>query len=218
MAGGLFALGQLADGGGLGVDFGHGGVESVDAAVLLHQGHGGLFADACHAGDVVGGVAHEGLEVDHVDGVEAVLLPKRLRGHVLRGGLAHAGGHQLDLGAVGDELEGVLVAGDDGAVPVCRLAFAGDGADEVVRLPACQLVAGDVQRVQHFLHHRHLHPQFFRHGLSGGLVGGVGGMAEGGGVDVKGDADGVGPFLVFQAEQGGQKAENGVGIQTVPGA
>ena len=63
-------------------------------------------------------VPHQGLQVDHVDGGEAVLLPEGgLRGHILGGGLPHAGGHQLHHGVVGDELEGVLVAGDHHAVP-----------------------------------------------------------------------------------------------------
>ena len=39
-----------------------------------------------------------------MDGVEAVLLPEQGGGHIGGGGLAHAGGHQLHLGAVGDEL------------------------------------------------------------------------------------------------------------------
>lgn len=60
---------------------------------------------------------HEGLQVDHVDGGEAVLLPEGLLRHILGGGLAHTGGHQLHLGVGGDELETVLIAGDDDAVP-----------------------------------------------------------------------------------------------------
>ena len=36
--------------------------------------------------------------------------------------------------------------------------LAGDGADQVVGLPALQLIAGNVQGVQHLFQHRHLHP------------------------------------------------------------
>ena len=147
-----------------------------------------LFADAGHAGDVVRAVAHERLEVDHVDGVEAVLLPEGLRGHILGGGLAHAGGHQLHLGAVGDQLQAVLVAGDDDAVPPRRLAFAADGADEVVGLVPRQLIAGHGHGRKHLLHHRQLHGQLRGHGLALGLVFRVRPVAEGWLPAVKGDA------------------------------
>ena len=191
-------------------------VQRVDAAVHLHKAHGGLFPHAAHAGDIVRGVSHEGLQVNHVDGIEAILLPEGLRRHVLGGGLTHASGDQLDLGAVRDELEAVLVPRHHHALPVRRLAFAGDGAQKVVRLPARQLIAGDVQRVQHLLQDRHLHAQLLRHGLAGGLIGGVRSVAKGGGVHVEGDAHRVRLLLPLQAQERGQKAEDGVGIQPLP--
>src|SRR5699024_2951829 len=91
-----------------------------------------------------GGVSHQGLQVDDVDGVKAVLLLEGLRGHVLRSGTAHAGGHQLDGGGVSDQLEGVLVPGDDDGLPPGGGVFYRNGADQVVGLPAVQLVHGDV--------------------------------------------------------------------------
>ena len=42
-------------------------------------------------------------------------------------------------------------------------------------------------------------------------------MAEGWGVDVEGDAQGVRFLLAFQPQQRGEKAEHGVGVQPVPG-
>ena len=41
-------------------------------------------------------------------------------------------------------------------------------------------------------------------------------MAEGGGVEVEGDAEGVGLLLRREAQQRGQKAEDGVGVESVP--
>ena len=213
----LLPLRQLADGGGLGLDVRQFPIQGIDALILLNQIHGGLFSNARHAGNVVGGIPHQGLQVDHVNGIKPILLPEGLWRHILGGGLAHAGGHQLHLGAVGDELQTVLVSRDHHALPPGGLALAGDGADQVVGLPALQLVAGDVQGVQHLFQHRHLHPQLLRHGLPGGLVGLVGGVAEGGRVDVKGNAHRVRRLLPLQPQQGGQKAENGVGVQPVPG-
>ena len=208
----LLSLLQLPQGGGLGVNVRHLCVQCIDAAVLLYQGHGGLFPDARHARDVVGAIAHQSLQVDHMDGREAVGLLKCLRRHVLGGGLAHAGGHQLHLGVVGDELEAVLVAGDDDAVPARRLAFAADGTDKVVGLVPRQLIPGDAHGRQHLLQRQHLHRQFLRHSLALGLVGRIGLMPERRLPPVEGDAQRLRLLLVQQALQRGDKAVDGVGV------
>ena len=213
----LLPLLQLAESGWLGVDVRHLRVQRVDAAVLLHQRHGGLFSDARYAGDVVGAVAHQRLQIDHVDGRKAVGLPERLRRHILRGGLAHAGGHQLHLGVVGDELEAVLIAGDHDAVPAAGLAFAADGADEVVGLVAGQFVLGDAHRRQHLLERQHLHGQLLRHSLALRLIGRIRLVAERRLPPVEGDAQRLRLLLVQQALERGDKAVDGVGIQTLPG-
>ena len=212
MAGVFLTLGQLADHGRLGVDVRQFLINGVDALVFLNQRHGGFLAHARHAGDIVGGIAHQGLEIDHVNRVEAVLLAERSGRHVLGGGLSHAGGYQFDLGMVGNELQAVLIAGHHHTLPALRLALAGDGTDQVVRLITCHLIAGDVHGVQHLFQHRHLHRQLFRHPLALGLVVLVCLMAEGGLAPVKGDAQRLRLLLLRQALQGGQKAENGMGI------
>ena len=216
-AGRFLALRQLPQRGGLGLHVRHGGVQRVDAAVALDQRHGGLFPDARHAGDVVAAVAHQGLQVDHVDGIKAVGLPKDRRRHVGGECLAHAGGHQLDAGLVGDQLEAVLVAGHHHALPAPLLAAAGDGAQQVVSFVACQLVAGNGHGGQHLLHHRQLLGQLLRHPLAGGLVVGVCLMAEGGLPPVKRHAHRLGLFLVHEPLQHVEKAENGIGMQSLPG-
>ena len=216
MAGCVLSRRQLFDGGGLGVDIRKLFINGVHAAIFLNKVHGGLFSHPRYAGDIVGGVSHEGLQVDHVDGFKAVLRPESLRGHILGGGLAHAGGHQLHLGAIGDELKGILVSCHHHAVPARRLAFPGNGADQVIGLPPLHFIAGDVQGIQHLFQHRHLHPQFLRHGLPGGLVRLVRLVTEGRGMEVEGDAQGIRPFFLFQAQQRGEKAEHGVGVQPFP--
>ena len=152
-----------------------------------------------------------------MDGGEAVGLPEALRGHVFGGRLAHAGGNQLDFGFVRNELEAVLVAGNGYALPACRLAFPGDGADEVICLVSRQLVAGDVHGVQHLLEDRHLLGQLLGHPFPLGLVALVFQMPEGGLPPVEGDAQGLRLFLLQQPLEGGDKAIYGVGIQAVPG-
>ena len=152
-----------------------------------------------------------------MDGIEAVGLPERVRRHVLIGLPPRHPGGQLYPGVVGDELQAVLIAGDDDALPVRRLAPAADSADQVVGLVARQLVPGDGHGVQHVLHGLELHGQLLVHGLALGLVRRVRLVAERGLAAVKGDAQGVGLLLVHQPLHGGQKAKDGVGVQPLTG-
>ena len=192
------------------IDCGH-------AAIFLNQTQSALFPDALDAGVVVRRVAHQGLEVDEPLRLKAVLRPEGVGGHVLGGGAAHAGGHELDRGLVCDELEGVLVAGDDDAAPALLLAAAGDGAHQVVGLPAVHLVHGHAHGGQDVLEHGHLGTQLVGHGVAVGLVVGKGQVPEGGCLPVEGDAQGVGLLLVQQAGENVQKAVDGVGVLPVPG-
>ena len=152
-----------------------------------------------------------------MDGIEAIGLPKGLRGHVLGGGAAHAGGHQLYGGVVGDQLEGIFIPGDDDRVPPGALVRLGDGANQVVGLPAVQLVHGDVQGGEDLFQNGHLTGQLLGHGLALGLIALVGQVAEGGGLAVKSDAQGLGLLLVQQLVQDIQKAKHGVGGLARPG-
>jgi len=148
MASTLLPLGQTADGRRLGVYIRQPPIDLIDGAILLYQGHGGFLPHSRHTRDVVRGVAHQGLQVDHVNGVKAVGRPEGLRSHVLSGGLPHAGRHQLYLGVVGDKLQAILISGHSHAVPAHRLTPAADSPDKVIRLPAHQLIAGNIHGVQ----------------------------------------------------------------------
>ena len=152
-----------------------------------------------------------------MDGVKAVLGLEGLGGHIPGGGLPHPGGDQLHLGTLRDELEGILVPRHHHAVPILGLALAGDGADEVIGLPALQLIAGDPQGVQDLLQNRDLDPELLRHGLAGGFIALLRLVAESGGVKIKGDTESVGLLLLPQTQKGGEKAEDRVGIEPIPG-
>ena len=211
----FLALSQLFDDAGLGVKLRQETVNFVNAAVLLNERHRRLFADAGNARDVVARVAHECLEVNDVDRLKAVLLGKALGRHALRGGLPHAGGDELDGRVLRDELKRILVTRRCHAVPARRLAFARDGADEIVRLVARQLIARDVHRVEYLLHHRKLHRQLLGHPLALGLVALILQMAEGRLASVEGHAHRVGPLLVLQPRHRDQKAVNGLRVKPV---
>ena len=183
----------------------------------MNQPHGGLFPHALHAGNIVGAVPHQGLEVNHVNGGKAILLPEGRFRHVLGGSLSLAGGNQFHLRVLPNELKTVLVPGHHHALPARRGALPGNRAQEVIRLPALQLITGDVQCVQYLLQHRNLHTELLRHGLPGGLVGRVRLVAEGGCVEVEGNAHRVRGLLPLQAQQRRQKTKDGVGVEPVPG-
>ena len=170
-------------------------IDVVNAAIGLYQRHGGLFSDTGHAGDVVAAVPRQRLQVDHVNGVEAVLRPERLLRHIPRAVIPSAG-QQEHAGAVGDQLQAVPVAGGDDAVPALRLAPAADGAEQVVGLVARQLIAGNGHGGQHLLERQHLLRQLVGHALAGGLVRGIGLVPERRLPPVEGHAYRVGLFVV----------------------
>ena len=145
-------------------------VNAVQRAEIVQQLHGGLFADARHARDIVRRVAHQGLEVDQVDRVEPVFFAELFGIIGLVGGLPHAGRDQAHGRAAADQLQAVPVAGDDHAAVAVLIRAAADRADQVVRLVARQLTARQPHRVQHLLHHRQLRRQLVRHALARGLV------------------------------------------------
>ena len=196
---------------------GHGGIQGVNGMIPLDQGHGGLFPHPLDPGDIVGAVPHQGLQVHNVDGIEAVLLPEGVRGHIFGGGAAHAGGHQLDGGGIGDQLERVLVPRDDHRRPAGGGVLYRDGADEIIGLPAVQLIHGDFHGRQHLLQQRHLTGQLVWHPLPLGLIALIGQMAEGGGLSVKGDAQGIRLLLVQQLIQNIQKPKDRIGGLSRPG-
>ena len=145
------------------------GDDLVERAVLADEGARLLGADAGHAGDVVGRVALEAVEVWHELGRDAVVeVVDALGGHDVDVGDALAGGD--DVHALGDELVHVAVASDKQHVVAGRLAAAGQGAQDVVALPALELGHGDVHVAQQLLDHGELLVQDRVHGRALRLV------------------------------------------------
>ena len=210
-AGALFPGGELFAHALLDIQGREIGVDVFHRAVFAHKLQSGLLAHAGHTRDIVGAVAHEGLEIHHLRRVKAVFLPEH-RGGIVDGLRApHAGLDVADRGGVGDELEAVLVAGDDHAVPALFRTFYRDGAQNIVGLVARHLIAADAHGVQRLLQNRHLGRQFLGHAFALGLVAFVGLVAEGGLAPVKADAHSVGLLLIQHALQDVQETEDSVG-------
>ena len=116
---------------------------------------------------------------------------------------------------LGHKLQTVLVSGDDGAVPAGFFTGGGNGAKDIVRLIARELIAADSHGVQGFLQQRHLLCQLLRHGVARCLIIGVGQMAEGRLFAVKADAERLRLLLLQQPLQNGKKAVDRVGGRAV---
>ena len=190
-------------------------IDGVYAAVAAHQVERRFFADAGHAGDVVGGVPHQGLQVHHQRRGEAVFFLEARRVVERRLLPAHAGLHEAHGGAAADELEAVPVAGDDLAAPAGGGALFRRRAEDVVGLPARRLQPADAHLLQHALEHGHLRRQVVRHRLALGLIARVLPVAEGRLRQVEGHAERVRRALLQQPLQNGEKAVNGVGRRAV---
>lgn len=149
------------------------GQKGVEVAVFLDQLGGGLGADAGGAGDIVGAVADQGLDLDHLVGGDAELFEHGLLGEAA---LLHRVPHD-DRGA--DQLHQVLVGGDDHRLAAGVADAAGIGGDQVVGLPAGQFDAVDAEGGGGLAHQRKLRDQILGRGRAVGLVEVVHLIAEG---------------------------------------
>ncbi len=170
-----------------------GGVNTVQRRVGGDEPGRGLLTHPGHAGNVVGGISHQGLDVDQLPRLYPVAGKKGVP--VVEGRLSIAG--QQDADARRDELQQVAVPGQDIGVHVffCG-AQGGKGAQHVIGLVSRQFDPVQSHQFHAFLGIVHLLAQFVRHAFAVGLVRLVHLLAEGGGVQVKGDG-GIGgaPFL-----------------------
>ncbi len=115
-------------------------INAVERAEFFEQADGGLFADALHAGDVVGGVADDGFVIDHLVGAYAEFADDIFIGDV---GLVVA--REINRSAFVDQLQQVSIAGDDFD---SQAFFSGDArhrAEHIVRFVAFHFEARDVE-------------------------------------------------------------------------
>ena len=159
------------------------GVDFIKTAEVGNQLECAFFADARHAGDVVGLVTHDGLDVHKLLGRYAVMLDEGRTVKVDRLGIRR----QQHRDVVPDQLERVAVSGED----VGRLARVGRGvcqcADEVVGFKALLFDDGEAHGAQHLLGGGKLLEQLGRRRAAARLVVGVHLVAEGRRFQVKGN-------------------------------
>ena len=185
----------------------------LEVAVLGDEAQGGLFAHAGHAGDVVGSIAHQALDVDQLRGSDAVGLPHPRGGDALR--LADAALGVQNRGVLPGELEGIAVAGDEQGLHAHFLALAGEGAQNVVGLKALAFDDAQAHALKKIADDGVLLAQFLGHGLAVGLVAVVEIGAEGVLAHVESHRRRRGRFLVQHAQKHHHKAVYGVGGRAV---
>ena len=147
------------------------GIDALQGIVFLQQADGRLFANASHAGDVVGGIADQGLVIHHLVGAHAQVL-QHIFGKIIFGiGAALAG--QIHQDALVDELQQVTVAGDDLDAKALRGQLVSQAAEHIVGLVAFQLEARDIEGVYKLPDAFHLRAQVIRHLGPRGFIFGV---------------------------------------------
>ena len=185
------------------------GVDFIEAAEVGNQLERAFLADARHAGDVVGLVAHDGFDIHKLLGRHAVMPDERRAVEVDRLGIRR----QQHRDVVPNQLERVAVAGEDVGVLARVCCGVCQRADEVVRLKALLFDNGEAHGAQHLLGGGKLLEQFGRRRAATRLVVGVHLVAEGRRLQIKGDGGigGVqGAEMLFDDVQ---HPVDGVGVQ-----
>ena len=192
-------------------------VHTLQRTEVLHQRQSGLFTDAPHARDIIGGVAHQALDLNELLGFDAVFFADgiHIHGHSLAAA-QHGGGQQYG-GGVAYQLQAVAVSRGKEAVIPPGGTGGGQRAKDIIRFPAFGGDGAVAKVCQQLLEHRHLLGQLLGHTVAGGFVAIVHFVAEGRSLEVKGHGHLVRLALLEQREQDIQKAKNGVGVPSVLG-
>ena len=107
-------------------------IHALQTAELLHQGKGGLFANAGHAGNIIGSIAHQAFYFDQLRRGHAVFF---LDGGGVHGQRFAVGGKQ-HRGGIVYQLQAVPVTGRQQGGAPCGPVSGGQRAQDIVRFPA----------------------------------------------------------------------------------
>ena len=181
------------------------GDDAVQITVGVEPFGGGLRANLGHAGDVVGGIAHQRQQIDDAFGADAEFFyhPDGVHALVFHGVV------EQDL--VADDLRHVLVTGHDDRLPAGGLGLFRQRADHVVGFHAVDLQHWQAQAIDQCADRLELVGELRRYGRAVGLVVGIQRMAEGLAPRVEDHRDVVACFGGQQLAQHVAHAEHGAG-------
>ena len=183
--------------------------QRLHGLVLAEQAARGLLPHPGHAGDVVGRVALQALQIrDLLRGDPESLPHCRL---IVDRGLRDAarGHHHARVGR--DQLERIQIPRHDQDVDPLRLRLPGQRADDVIGLEPGHLEDRQLQRLNHLFGQAHLGAEIVRHLAPGGLVLRVGFVAEGRPGPVEGHGHVLGRLILQHLEQHRGETVHGVG-------
>ena len=177
----------------------------------LEQADGGFGTHALDSGDVVGGIACERFEVDHLLRGDAELgeypVAANVRGPAVFGVGTTPHVEHGDIALVVDQLKQIPVAGEDPHPPALVGSPVGQGAEHVVGLVPRRHAERNVEGVfEDGLQVGQVCKEVLGGCVAVGLVGLVGHVPEGGLCRVKGNHHPLGGQALAVVEQGFEKA------------
>ena len=191
-------------------------IDIVDASEALDQIGRAFLADARNARNLVGGVAHDRFQLDHLRRRKPVFGFERFRVVGGRYGLAHFGCGKQNGRAVAHQLQRVAVAGCN-KTGIAVFALRGKGAENVVGLIAFLRHDAKTEIGQQFLEQRHLARKLGRHPFSARFVAVIKLMAEGRCTQIERNRRMVGFAFFFEPDQDIHESVNAVGKLAVLG-
>ena len=188
-------------------------IDIVQGAEAHHQLLRRLRSYLRHAGDIIGGIAHERLEIHELLRRHLPLPYHILRIIILCLRPAAFCFWDPDLNMLPGDLQKIPVAGNQGHLHAVLFRTLCQGSQDIVRLQPRLLHGTDPHCGKHLFHHGHLLPQFLRHGFPRSLILRIQFMPEGRRVHVKGHGKIARFFLLQDLEQDVQKAVNRIGMK-----
>ena len=154
-------------------------VNGFDVSVLGNQLFRRFLADTFDTRNVIGGIAHQRLDINESLRLSAVFLTKGLRSEVQSLWTTHFGVSQQNSGILADQLQTVAVTGGNKALMSLILTLFRKGTEDIVGLIALLGYDKIAQIGQQFLDERQLLCQLLRHTLALRFVALIHLMAEG---------------------------------------
>ena len=142
--------------------------DALEVAVLAQELGGRLLPDALRARDVVGGVAAQGDQVDHLFRLDAVALHHLRRADLL--GLAAAADRDQHRRPLGHQLEAVAVRGQHEVGAAARLLGGHGRGQQVVGLPGIDLGRREAEGLGQLRQEVELGGQVLGEGIPSALV------------------------------------------------
>ena len=173
-----------------------------------------LFTDTGNTGDIVGAVAHERLDVDHLPWGNTILLPHTCDVISGRFGTPGSGRCKQYLHVIPHQLQAVTVARSDIA-EIFRTNMGRERADDVIRF--ISLFGNDLisKRCQKLFEHGHLLGKLRRHPLARRFIAIVKPMAKGRALQIKRNRHRVGLYIFLKFQKNIHKAVDRVGVPPV---